>query len=217
MTNQKRTRAQRLAPEERKRQLTRYAIQAFATYGIGRANHAQVASLAKVAVPTVFLYFPTRESLVDAVLNEVETLLLTIIRTEAKKKDLTAFEKLLNLLSSYIDAMDNNTDLVKVFLDWTTCFEEYLSNCMQAYLKKLVAALSEIVEDGKKNKEFDASVDPKDAALMIYSSANMLAQLKFFYRDTDITHYVISLISAVLHLDEKQAEKFIGSKKPKKV
>ena len=207
MTNQKRTRAQRLAPEERKRQLTRCAIKAFATYGIGRANHAQVASLAKVAVPTVFLYFPTRESLVDAVLNEVETLLLEIIRAEALKKDLTAFEKLLNLLSRYVDAMDSDPDLVKVFLDWTTSFEEYLSTHMQSYLKKLVAALSGIIDDGKKNKEFDPVVSPLDASLMIYSSANMLAQIKFFYSDVDIKHYLISLISAVLHIDQNKAHK----------
>ena len=206
MDKVKRIRAKRLGPEQRKQQLIRCAIDAFATHGIGRANHAQVAKLAKVAVPTVFSYYPTREDLVDAVLQEVEDLLLGIIRTEALKKDLTAFQKLFNVLSNYINAIDQDTELIKVFLDWTTSFEQHLSARMQEYLDSLVPLLSEIIKDGKRNNEFPPQVNPVDAALIIFSSASILAQIRFYHVETNIARYVVNLISSALHLDESDQD-----------
>ncbi|EMQ43494.1 hemagglutinin/protease regulatory protein [Vibrio cholerae O1 str. NHCC-006C] len=44
------------------------ALEVFAKRGIGRGGHADIA---QVSVATVFNYFPTREDLVDDVLNFV--------------------------------------------------------------------------------------------------------------------------------------------------
>ena len=70
-TRKKPARAARLDPAQRRAQLLACAITAFAEVGISRAGHAEVARRAGVSVPTVFVYFPTREALVDAVLGEV--------------------------------------------------------------------------------------------------------------------------------------------------
>jgi AcrR family transcriptional regulator len=51
--------------------LLQHAIRVFARWGIGGARHAEIARKAKVAVPTVFFYFPTRKALVNSVLEEV--------------------------------------------------------------------------------------------------------------------------------------------------
>jgi TetR/AcrR family transcriptional regulator, hemagglutinin/protease regulatory protein len=208
MSRKKFKRASQLSPLERKRQLTRCAIEAFAANGIGRANHAQVAELAGVAVPTVFTYFPSREDLVDGVLAEVEIALVSIIETELNNSKLTAFEKYLNLLSNYTKAMDQDPALVKVFLDWTTSFEKNLSDRFQKYLKKLISLLSQIVDEGRANNEFGPEVNRLDAALMIYSSANILAQIKFFDYDIDLTHYLVALVSSVLHLKADEVARY---------
>jgi TetR/AcrR family transcriptional regulator, hemagglutinin/protease regulatory protein len=217
MSRKKFKRAPQLTPSERKRQLTRCAIEAFAANGIGRANHAQVAALAGVAVPTVFTYFPTREDLVDGVLGEIETALVDIITTELYNPELTAFDKYLNLLSNYTIAMERDPDLVKVFLDWTTCFEQSLSQRFQKYQKKLISLLSEIVEQGRDNNEFETDVDSLDAALMIYSSANILAQIKFFNYDIDLTHYLVALVSSVLHLKADEVARHSKAFSPQKI
>lgn len=200
MSDKKPRRASQLSPEQREQQLVQCAIQAFARNGIGRANHAQVAKLAGVAVPTVFSYFPNRESLVDAVLDEIETTLLGIVGAESDNHDITAFQKLLNLLSNYIDSIDDNPDLVKVFLDWTTSYEDGLASKFHTYLNKLVILLSAIIEEGRSKNEFGPDVNPVDASLMIYSSANVLAQIRFYNIDVDVRHYIANLIASVLHL-----------------
>lgn len=61
----------RLSPLKRKQQLMEIALEVFARRGIGRGGHADIAEIAQVSVATVFNYFPTREDLVDEVLNHV--------------------------------------------------------------------------------------------------------------------------------------------------
>lgn len=61
----------RLSPQKRKLQLMEIALEVFAKRGIGRGGHADIAEIAQVSVATVFNYFPTREDLVDEVLNHV--------------------------------------------------------------------------------------------------------------------------------------------------
>jgi TetR/AcrR family hemagglutinin/protease transcriptional regulator len=208
MNQKKFRRASQLSPAERRAQLTHHAIKAFAENGIGRANHAQVARLAGVAVSTVFSYFPTRENLVDSVLQDLEDKLLSIVGNEVRRPDITAFQKFLNLLSNYVHWIDLDPDSVKVFLDWTTSYEQFLAQRFQAYLHKLVALLTVIVEDGRGRHEFGPEVDPVIASMMLYSSAYTLAQLKFFNGDIDVTHYIVSLISAVLHLSGDEAQRY---------
>ena len=62
----------RLAAKARRELLLACALRVFARRGIGAAHHAEIAAAAGVSVPTVFVYFPTRAALVEAVLAEVE-------------------------------------------------------------------------------------------------------------------------------------------------
>ena len=67
--------------EERRAELLGAALTAFAARGIGETRHAQVAEVAGCSLSTVFVYFPTRENLVVAVLDEVERSLLDMAET----------------------------------------------------------------------------------------------------------------------------------------
>jgi TetR/AcrR family transcriptional regulator, hemagglutinin/protease regulatory protein len=53
-------RARRLDPSERRPQLLECAMRVFARRGLGSARHSEIAKEAKVSVPTVFFYFPSR-------------------------------------------------------------------------------------------------------------------------------------------------------------
>lgn len=200
----KHKRAAQLPPSERRQQLLRCAVKVFAETGIGRANHALVAKAAGVAVPTVFAYFPNREALVDAVLAEVERRLLGIVKSQFEREDLTAYQKLLRLLSDYADCIDQDPELVKVFLDWTTSFQNDLARKFQAYLKKVLGLLKGMVEEGRDRREFGPEVNAEDVALIVFGSANVIAQIKFSNYQTDVSHYLISLITGALHLQNRE-------------
>src|SRR5260370_20686973 len=100
--------SRRLDPAERKPQLLQCAIRVFARRGLGGAHHAEIAREAHVSVPTVFFYFPTREALVMAVLDEIARF-LTDMAVTIHSRSGPAPQIVLAHTNSFADSFDTNT------------------------------------------------------------------------------------------------------------
>ncbi len=112
----------RLEPSERRAQLLKHAISAFAEAGIERAAHADVAARAQVSTPTVFNYFPTRDALVDAVLSEVEKIAASLEDYLPKGQRFKPSE-LMRIMAKTISATcSHRPDLMRVALIWSAAF-----------------------------------------------------------------------------------------------
>lgn len=121
-TIQKRPRT-RLSPEKRKEQLLDIAIEVFSQRGIGRGGHADVAEIAQVSVATVFNYFPTREDLVDDVLNKVEEQFHQFVK-DSISLELDVRSNLHALLMNIIDTVHSDNKWIKVWFEWSTSTRE---------------------------------------------------------------------------------------------
>ncbi|GLR76862.1 TetR/AcrR family transcriptional regulator [Aliivibrio sifiae] len=121
-TIQKRPRT-RLSPEKRKEQLLDIAIEVFSQRGIGRGGHADVAEIAQVSVATVFNYFPTREDLVDDVLNKVEEQFHQFVK-DSISLDVDVRSNLSTLLMNIIDTVQSDNKWIKVWFEWSTSTRE---------------------------------------------------------------------------------------------
>ena len=121
-TIQKRPRT-RLSPEKRKEQLLDIAIEVFSQRGIGRGGHADVAEIAQVSVATVFNYFPTREDLVDDVLNKVEEQFHQFVQNSISL-ELDVRTNLNTLLMNIIDSVHSDNKWIKVWFEWSTSTRE---------------------------------------------------------------------------------------------
>jgi TetR/AcrR family hemagglutinin/protease transcriptional regulator len=119
----RRRRAQPLDKAERRALLLQCAVRVFARRGIGAAHHAEVAREAKVSVPTVFFYFPTREALVNAVLEEVARFIIEMAET-AHGKHRPAPEIFLEHARAFADAVDTHPDHIRVLLEWSTALRD---------------------------------------------------------------------------------------------
>ncbi len=115
---QKRPRT-RLSPQKRKLQLMEIALEVFATRGIGRGGHADIAEIAQVSVATVFNYFPTREDLVDEVLNHVVCQFSNFLSNRIDL-DLPAKENLSTILDGVVDMVIEDCHWMKVWFEWST-------------------------------------------------------------------------------------------------
>lgn len=108
----------RLSPQKRKLQLMEIALEVFAKRGIGRGGHADIAEIAQVSVATVFNYFPTREDLVDEVLNHVvcqySNFLSNTIDLDVNIKD-----NLVNILDGVVDMAVEGCHWNKVWFEWS--------------------------------------------------------------------------------------------------
>jgi len=183
-----------MAPAERQRQLTRCAVRVFARYGLGNAGHAQVADEACVSTPTVFLYMPNRQALIDSVLNEVDRYLVELVERAASSTERAA-DKLLAVMQAFAQAIDSDPDYVNVFLNWSTVVADETWPQYVDFQDRILASFEAIIEDGIARGEIPATVNPVTGAHLVMGSAHMIAQMKFRGRET---HEIDGFLTALL-------------------
>ncbi|MFM2588862.1 LuxR/HapR/OpaR family quorum-sensing transcriptional regulator [Vibrio sp. TBV020] len=108
----------RLSPQKRKQQLMEISLEVFARRGIGRGGHADIAEIAQVSVATVFNYFPTREDLVDDVLNYVVRQFSNFL-SDNIDLDLHAKENLTNITTAMVELVVEDCHWLKVWFEWS--------------------------------------------------------------------------------------------------
>jgi TetR/AcrR family hemagglutinin/protease transcriptional regulator len=153
-------------------------VKAFARRGLARAGHADVAQDAGVSVSTVFLYFPSRADLVDAVLAEVRRFLLEMAEN-IHRSSTPARERVRRHVQSFADAIDAWPDHVRVWLDWSTAIREEVWPRYLAFQDIVVALVAATIERGQAEGEIPTDVDAKADARLLIGSAHMIAQMKF--------------------------------------
>lgn len=166
-----------MSPEGRRAQLLRCALEVFANKGIRRAGHAEVAKLAGCAVSTVFLYFDTREALVDAVLDEVESFYSDLAgRAHASARPAT--EVLLDHGRRFRASIESHPEHALVLLNWA-------ANARSRVWPRYITLIEEMVENHRKTIErgiaegdLDPAVDAESAARIIIGYAHMTIQMR---------------------------------------
>ncbi|HAK63255.1 MAG TPA: TetR/AcrR family transcriptional regulator [Alphaproteobacteria bacterium] len=190
----------RMQPEDRRAQLMDYGIQVFARLGIGRASHAEIAREAGVSVATVFNYFPTREILVLQILEEVAKN-LTALLENLDQKNVTAPQALYNLMRAFADATETHTDMVRVWLEWSTSVRDDIWPKYLVFQEKVVNRLQDLIVRGQRQGQIPADVDPRDAARIIVGDAHMVVLMHFAHQAArDMDGFLRHLIESVLKI-----------------
>lgn len=172
-------RAARLSPEQRRAQLLACALRVFARRGLSGAHHAEIAHEAGVSVSTVFVYFPSRADLVDAVLTEVARWLLDMAERIHAEETLPAPEVILRHARAFADSVDSHPDHARVWLDWSTAIREETWPRYLEFQDRVVGILEKTVRRGQREGSIPRHVDPEDDARLVVGAAHMLAQMKF--------------------------------------
>ena len=188
----------RMKPDERRAQLLRCALAEFARRGIRRAAHADVAKLAGVAVSTVFLYFPTREALRDAVLDEVERFYLDLAG-QVHASGAPAPEVLSEHGRRFRASIESHPDHAYILLNWGANVRSSVWPRYLAFVGQMVAVHQATIERGIREGNVAASVDPEAAARILIGYANMSAQLKLANFDAERTDFfAATIVSSIL-------------------
>jgi TetR/AcrR family hemagglutinin/protease transcriptional regulator len=174
----------RLPPEERRAQLLETALEVFARRGFGRAAHAEIAEAAAVAVSTVFLYFPTREALVAAVLEEVGGFYRELaLRIHAQEKPCR--EILSEHRAAFHQSLETHPHHARIALDWSTAVREDVWPQYLEFIDELVRNHVRTIRRGQREGAVPDSVDPETSARMLIGTAQMTAQLKLVGTDPE--------------------------------
>ncbi|MBW2231860.1 MAG: TetR/AcrR family transcriptional regulator [Deltaproteobacteria bacterium] len=173
----------RLPPEERRAQLLEIAIDVFADRGLGAARHAEIAERAGVAVSTAFVYFPTREALVDAVLDEVATFFLEAAeRLHGQEKG--CVEILRDVDKAFLDFVQTHPSQAIVWLEWGAAVREDVWPRYRAFTEAVVVITRRTLERGQREGCVPADADVESLARLFASSSQSIARLQLGGVDT---------------------------------
>lgn len=167
----------RLPPEQRRAQLLGCALAVFAERGLGRAGHTEIARTAGVAVSTVFLYFPSRDELVSAVLDEVERHLVGMAE-QVHGQAAPAPDLLAEHGRRFRASIDTHPHHARIWLDWSTAFREGIWPRYLAFSDKLVNNHQRTIERGQREGSISPDVDAEAAAHILIGAAHMVARMK---------------------------------------
>lgn len=164
--------------------------------GIERATHAEVARLAGVSVPTVFVYFPTREDLISAVLREVARALDDFAGATFALPDPAA--RLTALARAFERAADEMPDVMRVWLDWSTAVRTAIWPRYLKVQERIVANVALAVRDfrasGAKSSTRDVAI-----ARMFVGSGHTVALLKLAgARQSEVDDLIEAIVAGTL-------------------
>jgi TetR/AcrR family transcriptional regulator, hemagglutinin/protease regulatory protein len=189
----------RLAPEARRRQLLDCALTVFARRGIGEARHAEIAREAGMSVPTVFNYFPTREALVQSVLDDVGRFILDDILRPIQDDQRPAPEVLHDSALAFANAVEAYPDYARVWLDWSTAVRDDVWPRYLEFQDRVFALLGATTERGKREATLPAELDTEDAVRLLVGSAHMIAQMQIAGSDpARVRQFIASIIEGFI-------------------
>jgi TetR/AcrR family hemagglutinin/protease transcriptional regulator len=193
-----RPRAARLPPAERRAQLLRSALAAFAAHGLGGTRHADVAAVATVSLPTVFVYFPTREALVDAVLDEVERFYEELIGRLSRGAG-PAGSVMLEIGRQFAGAVATHPDHARVWLNWSTAIRGALWARYRRYQRRLIDLMSTVIARGQAEGTIDRTLPADDVALIYVGAAYVVVQLQFGHApERTVDRFLRTLVAATV-------------------
>ena len=198
-------RAPKLSPEKRRDQLIDCAIEIYVNQGIEGARRSHIALKAGVSVPTVYAYFDTRESLTEAVLDRVESRITEIVWNAASEDGL-AFDKLLNVARAFSNTVEQDSAIMKIWLDWSTAFENATWTLYEDLQSRVANLFCEIIGVGQTSGELSPDLDPEIAAYIIIGGGQMAAQMKLTSPAAlDIEVFLHQLVAGALQTSENSS------------
>jgi TetR/AcrR family hemagglutinin/protease transcriptional regulator len=195
-----RTRAARLPPAERRAQLVASALGVFARLGLGAARHADVAAAARVSLPAVFHYFPTREALVAAVLDEIERFYLhQMAAAVAATRDGSPRDTLLAHGRAFARSVDTHPDHARVWLDWSTAVRDQLWRRYFRLSQRVDRGVTATIRRGQRDGSVAGDIVPEDAARLFVAAAYAVVQMKVAgFSDARVERFLESAVRAVV-------------------
>jgi TetR/AcrR family transcriptional regulator, hemagglutinin/protease regulatory protein len=176
-SSKRRRRAPALDKAERRALLLRCAMRVFARRGLGAARHAEIARAARVSVPTVFFYFPTRKTLVSAVLEEVARFFTEMAATVHGKRG-PAPELILEHMRAFAEAVDTHPHHTRVLLEWSTALRDEVWPLFLRFQEPIIALIARTIRRWRLETASDRDPEAEDDARMIAATGYVLVQMK---------------------------------------
>jgi TetR/AcrR family transcriptional regulator, fatty acid metabolism regulator protein len=159
------------ADPEKRRRILEAAIRTFGQRGFHEARVAEIASAAKVAEGTVYLYFRNKEDLLGVVFDESMDDVLAKGRAIARSKG-SADERLTALVDLHLEFIGSDRDLASVFQIELRRSARLVERFSRSKLVEYFRLLGGVLRDGIANGEFRRDLDPRLAVRILFGASD---------------------------------------------
>lgn len=159
------------ADPEKRRRILDAAIRTFGRRGFHEARIADIASDAKVAEGTVYLYFRNKEDLLGVVFDESMDDVLEKGRAVARS-EAPAAERLAALVDLHLQFIGSDRDLASVFQIELRRSARLVERFSRSKLVEHFRLLGDVLKDGIATGEFREDLDPRLAVRILFGAAD---------------------------------------------
>lgn len=159
------------ADPEKRRRILEAAIRTFGQRGFHEARVAEIASAARVAEGTVYLYFRSKEDLLGVVFDESMDDVLAKGRAIVRSKG-SADERLTGLVDLHLEFIGSDRNLASVFQIELRRSARLVERFSRSKLVEYFRLLGEVLRDGIANGEFRRDLDPRLAVRILFGTAD---------------------------------------------
>jgi TetR/AcrR family hemagglutinin/protease transcriptional regulator len=193
-------RRRRLRPDERRARLLEAGVRVFARRGLGGGAHAEIAKEEGVAVSTTFAYFPTREELQEAVLEEVAAHYLQIGQ-RIHRQEKRASELIGEHLRAIADDFRESPDRTLVWLQWSTAYRSDVWQRYDRHQSDALKLVARTLERGRREGSIAADLDSSSAARMLVGAATTIAEMALLgLSQAEVDRFLDTLMRAITPL-----------------
>ena len=125
----------------------------------------------------MFFYFPTREALVSAVLDEV-TRFFTAMAETIHDQHRPAPELILEHTRAFADAVGTHPDHTRVLLEWSTALRDEVWPLYLKFQDKVVAMIARTIKRWRMETKSQRDPDAEDDARLIAATGYVIVQMK---------------------------------------
>ena len=161
-----------------------------------------MAERAGVSIAAVHSYFRTRRDLIAATLASVEQYLLDMVNQVAAE-DRPAREALTRMVRSFDRAAQEQPDVLKVWLDWSTGVRTDVWHSYLPMQQRVIDAVLLILRRGQRQGDMAANLDLNAAARLFVGGGHTVALARFAdASQSEIEVLITYLVESVVKLGQ---------------
>ncbi len=184
------------------------AIAVFAKKGFYKTTVSEIASSAKVADGTIYLYFKSKEDILITLFEEKMSGFLQILKTELKEVE-DCSKKLRLFILSYFKNIINNRDLAEVLTIELRQSHKFMKDYKNPYFHDYLQFIEGLILEGQKAGVYNNQLPAKMVARFIFGALDEIT-LRFSLQSKkwsidDAPGQIFSLLCQGLCIDKNSA------------
>ena len=164
----------RIKTGNKERNILQAAIQVFAQQGYHNAKISKIAEVAGVGTVSVYLYFRTKEDILNKIFDDIWQRLARELKTIVNRADLNPTEKLDGMIDSFFDIFIEDPMLAIVYVNEQNHLIQNGNGDFTVYFDKFLDLGIQVLKEGVQKNIFNQNLDLKVLRFFVFGGLHHL-------------------------------------------